>query len=165
MTSIIPAGDYKLCHPGKDKRELPLGWFSINPNLTNQADDTAYEHPSRNSLRRTRRKGLRGGWFEIRRVASPRHNQRAVFRVLAFDPTLHSGGASPHDLVLDWDGRAALSDDENGVVRLEFHAVKFPRQLLCAWNHPNPTDRLALRLAIVLGALSFVISIIGIATD
>ena len=130
---------------------LPIGWFAISP---------MWHHSPKKRVskdKKRERRQLRGRWYSIT------SHQRTIYRILKFDPTLRFYSSDKSgDLQLDWDGRNDLTDYPDGTVDLTIERVSAIRSWLCAWRHPNPTDRLALRISIVLGGLSVVLGLVSI---
>lgn len=140
--------EFSLTHAGEGR--VPVGWFSISHRWHELGSGRGRES-------KRNRRGLRGRWFSISSYKG------TVYRILKYDPTLgitknHKAG----EMGLDWDGRISLSDHPDGEVRLKVAPVGRLMTLRCAWDHPNPTDRLAFRIALVLGGLSVFLGIVGI---
>lgn len=144
----IEKTQFNLKHTSGD--HLPVGWFAISP-MWHRPQET----PMSKADKRERR-GLRGRWYAIT------SHQATIYRILRFDPKLRfSSKEKSGDLELDWDGRNDLSDYPDGTVVLDIERVGEIWRWLCAWRHPNPTDRLALRISVVLGGLSIVLGLVG----
>jgi len=133
-----------------EKNTSTTGWFCLNHTLMPVKSD---------------RRKYSGKWFKI--VNSDNRNN-VIYRVLRFDPTLKAENedGSYNIIVVDWRGWLALSDEDENVknpIPLTFTKANFFEVLFKAsWNHPEPTNKLALRVAFILGGVSIVLGLIGV---
>ena len=121
------------------------------------------------------RRKVRRQWWRIQRRDTNRH----VYRTLSFHPPLKTekwvltSEAAPEDnpeIILDWDGWVdLLEDDEEANESLDLSITlvrwwQFLSQARCLWRHPDPTHRLAGKVALIslfLGAVALVVTLLG----
>jgi hypothetical protein len=120
-------------------KQLELGWFSISHLFI---DD------------KTERRKSYGKWFKIQ------SNNRTIYRLLKFDPTLKCLGDNP-EINLDWDGFIKLHDYEvdsnDNKIFCQIERANYFEILFANLNHPDQ----GLRAAFKLGIISLLLSIIS----
>lgn len=129
-----------------EKVGIPAGWFVISHRWM----------PEKSERRRSS-----GRWFKITSSSG------SIFRILRFSPNLSGtpNGDTKGDIVLDWPAWLELNgfaDDLDKSVELTFSRASWWQFAKLAESHPDPTYRMAGRLAIisvVLGAESLVLSV------
>jgi hypothetical protein len=131
--------------PGGD---LQLGWFAISSRWIESVTD---------------RRRLHGHWCSI----SDTEKRTRIFRLLRLAPNLKGGSSEGWGAIaIDWPGKIDLDDfageEKDREMLLVIEPVRDPiRLFLCVWKHPDPSQRLLLRVSVWLTALTFVASVPG----
>lgn len=94
------------------------------------------------------------------------NNKNVIYRVLRFDPTLPIKNDDDLNIVVDWRGWLALSDESEDVkkaIPLKItRANCFEVFFKASWNHPEPTQKLSFRIAVMFGSLSLLLGLLGL---
>jgi len=101
----------------------------------------------------------RNRWYKIKSCDG------SIYRVLRFSPRLRLCTAEREGTIaLDWDGCLELwgGHTGGGPRELLITEASVLEKAACAWNYPDPAVRLALQWALVVGATSIVIGVVGI---
>ena len=124
-----------------------LGWFVISP------------HWFKDKV--TRRK-LHGKWFRIQ----DQDTGKVIYRIIRFSPRFKKSSEGDRGEVLfDWPAQFVLNNYEGvekSTYRLKIRKANWLQQLLAAWIHPDPSQRLFFRIGLILGVLSVVLGLISL---
>jgi hypothetical protein len=141
-------GDFTSC--SLPNGEVSGGWFAIS----HQWFDA-----------KVTRRRARGRWYRLE------SDFGSTYRVLRFAPNIPydtGDGAPSGGIAIDWDGWLDLQGRDDVDLKplpLRIRRVRRTESLRLIWRHPDPSQRLALRLALLafaLGALSIVVAALPI---
>lgn len=129
-----------------EKVGIPAGWIVISHRWVSE---------------KAERRRTSGRWFKITSANG------SVFRILRFSPNLKGvPGWDSAEIVLDWPAWLELTgfaEDVSEPIELSFRRASWWQFAQLAESHPDPTYRMAGRLAVisvVLGVVSLVLSVI-----
>ncbi|MDE2335848.1 MAG: hypothetical protein KGL10_00895 [Alphaproteobacteria bacterium] len=124
---------------------IPMGWFVISHRWMPDKKQRRLSHAC---------------WFKIKSA----HGE--IYRILRFSANLPgSPSLEQGDIVLDWLGWIDLFDraeEVEGPIELEISEAKWWNWQTLAVSHPDPSMKLAARIALLsfwLGILSFILSV------
>jgi hypothetical protein len=124
--------------PGESFGNLPMGWLALSHKWLDGKEN---------------RRLSRGRWH---RVECP-STKKVIHRSLRFHPNLKGPAEQPAEIWIDWDGWLVLSGrspDEEQELDLRISAARWWEWARLHETHPDPSYRLAARIAWILGILS-----------